>query len=88
MQPLIEDLQKLWKGGPTRDMSEPEKKIQLCIDVMYYTHDYPALGTMSGRVTSGYNACVKCDKEKLATRIINKNFYIGHHCFLPHGHNF
>ena len=89
MQPLIEDLQKLCKGVPTRDVLEPKKQpFQLRSAVMYCTHDYPALGTMSGRVTSGYNACVHYDKEQLAVRIINKICYIGHRRFLPRNHSF
>jgi hypothetical protein len=64
MQSLVEDLQKLWKGVSTWDVLQPEaKSFKLRADVLYCTHDYPGLGVMSGRVTSGYNACVHYDKE-------------------------
>ena len=90
MQPLMEDLQKLWKGVPTRDALAPPKAhlFNLRAAVLYCTHDFPALGTMSGRVTSGYNACVHCDNVQLSHRIINKICYMGHRCFLPQPHSF
>jgi hypothetical protein len=89
MQPLIRDLQTLWEGVPTRDVCQPkEQNFLLRAAVLYCTHDYPALGTMSGRVTSGYNACVHCDTDQLAVRIINKICYMGHRRFLPIGHSF
>ena len=43
---------------------------------------------MSGRVTSGYNACVHCDNVQLSHMIINKICYMGHRCFLPKPHSF
>ncbi|KAK1680551.1 hypothetical protein QYE76_041399 [Lolium multiflorum] len=89
MQPLIRDLQTLWEGVPTRDVCQPkEQNFLLRAAVLYCTHDYPALGTMSGRVTSGYNACVHCDTDQLAVRIINKICYMGHRRFLPLDHSF
>ena len=55
MQPLIRDLQTLWEGVPTRDVCQPkEQNFLLRAVVLYCTYDYPALGTMSGRVTSRY----------------------------------
>ena len=53
MQPLIKDLKELWKGVRTRDvLAKPDDEpFLLRADVLWCVHDYPALGTMSGRVT-------------------------------------
>ena len=40
------------------------------------------MGTMSGRTTHGYNACVRCDKNPLSYAILSKIYYIGHRRFL------
>ena len=66
MQPLIRDLQELWKGVMTPDIlaSKPEDaKFPICADVLFYTHDFLALGTMSGRVTRGYTTCLGCESK-------------------------
>ena len=88
MQPLIKDLKEQWKGVRTRDvLAKPDDEpFLLRADVLWCVHDYPALGTMSGRVTGGYNACVHCDKEQLSVRLKNKIGFIGHRHFLPVDH--
>ena len=90
MQPLIRDLQILWKGVLTRDvLAKPDDaSLFLCIAILWCIHDYPALGTMSGRVISGYNACVRCDKEQLSQSLTNKVRFIGHRRFLPTEHRY
>ena len=83
MEPLVEELQQLWKGVLTRDLySSPPADFFLRAVVIWCIHDYPALGTMSGRTTHGYNACVHCDRNPLSYAILSKICYIGHHCFL------
>jgi hypothetical protein len=55
MQPLVEYLQKLWKSVSTRDVLQPQAEpFKLHAVVLYCTNDYPGLGIMTGRVTSGY----------------------------------
>jgi hypothetical protein len=72
MQPLVEELQKLWKDVSTRDMLQPEAEpFKLHVVVLYCTHDYP------GRVTSGYNACAHCDKEQMSKKLIHKVGFFG-----------
>jgi hypothetical protein len=83
----VEDLQKLWKGVSTRDVLQPEAEpFKFCADILYCTHDYPGLGVMSSRVTSGYNACVHCDKEHISKKLIHKVGFFGHRRFLPKNH--
>jgi hypothetical protein len=55
--------------------------------VLWCIHDYPALSTLSGRTTSGYFACLHCDKNPLSYAIRSKLCYIGHCHFLLKGHH-
>jgi len=85
LQPLIEELLDLWKGVPTYD-ALTRKSFDLHAVVLWCIHDYPALSTLSGRVTRGYYACVRCDKNPCSRRLRNKICYIGHRRFLPSDH--
>ena len=79
MEPLVEELQQLWRGVLTRDLySSPLADFFLCAFIIWCIHDYPALGTMLGRTTHGYNACVRCDRNPLSYAILSKICYIGH----------
>ena len=83
MEPLVEELQQLWRGVLTRDLySSPPADFFLRVVIIWCIHDYPALGTMSGRTTHGYNACVRCDRNPLSYAILSKICYIGHRRFL------
>jgi len=82
---LIEELLELWKGVSTLD-ALTGKKFNLHAAVIWCIHDYPALSTLSGRVTRGYYACVYCDKNPCSKRIRNKICYIGHRRFLASDH--
>jgi hypothetical protein len=85
LEPLIEELLELWKGVTTLD-ALTGKKFNLHAAVIWCIHDYPALSTLSGRVTRGYYACVYCDKNPCSKRIRNKICYIGHRRFLASDH--
>ncbi|WVZ84331.1 hypothetical protein U9M48_031373 [Paspalum notatum var. saurae] len=53
------------------------------VAVIWCIHGYPALSTLSGRVTGGYYACVHCDKNPCSRKIRGKIFcYIGHRRWL------
>ena len=85
LQPLVEDLLKLWSGVDTVD-AITGKDFKLRAAVLSCIHDYPALSTLSRCTTSGYFACLHCDKNPLSYAIRNKLCYIGHYRFLPRGH--
>ncbi|XP_039794861.1 uncharacterized protein LOC120660402 isoform X2 [Panicum virgatum] len=85
LQPLIDELLDLWNGVPTCD-ALTKKSFDLHPAVIWCIHDYPALSTLSGRVTRGYYACVRCDKNPCSRRLRNKICYIGHRRFLPRDH--
>ncbi|WVZ98199.1 hypothetical protein U9M48_043668 [Paspalum notatum var. saurae] len=74
LEPIIEELLELWNGVPTID-ALTGKSFDLHAAVIWCIHDYPALSTLSGRVTRGYYACVRCDKNPCSKRIRNKICY-------------
>ena len=83
MEPLVEELQQLWRGVLTRDLYiSPSADFFLRVVIIRCIHDYRALGTMSGRTTDGYNACVRCDRNLLSYAILSKICYIGPRRFL------
>ena len=74
MEPLLEELEQLWRGVLTRDLySSPPAHFFLCAIIIWCIHDYPALGTMSGRMTHGYNACFRCDRKPLSYAILARS---------------
>jgi hypothetical protein len=85
MDPLIEELLLLWKGVLTYVALSPVK-FALHAAIIWCIHDFPALHTLSGRITADYQACVRCDKDPCSKRIRNKICFIGHHHFLPPNH--
>lgn len=85
LEPLIEELLELWKGVRPFDAFSG-KTFDLHAAVIWCIHDYPALSTLSGRVTRAYYACVHCDKNPCSKRIRNKICYIGHRRFLARDH--
>jgi hypothetical protein len=85
LEPLVDELQELWLGVSTFDALS-RKYFNLHAVVIWCIHDYPALSTLSGRVTRRYYTCVHCDKDRCSRRIRNKIFYVGHRRWLPHDH--
>nr|XP_045088019.1 uncharacterized protein LOC123495193 [Aegilops tauschii subsp. strangulata] len=86
MEPLIEELLQFWTGVPTYDALSPEEKFNLRAAIIWSIHDFPAMHTLSERITAGYKACVHCDKDPCSKRIRSKICYIGHRRFLPRNH--
>ena len=86
MEPHVEELLELWTGVLTHDALTPKQKFNLRAAVIWCIHDFPALHTLSGRITAGYQACVRCDKDPCSRRIRGKICFIGHRRFLPENH--
>jgi len=85
LEPLIEDLLKLWEGVRTYD-ALTGLKFDLRAAVLWCIHDYPALGVLSGRITKGYYACIYCNRDPLSRSLRKKICYIGHRRYLPKTH--
>ena len=87
LQPLIEDLQKLWQGKQVYDAYKKEFFILRGI-LLWTISDYPALGNLSGNIIKGYNGCHVCVDKTKATRLVNyrKTVVIRHRRWLPRPH--
>jgi hypothetical protein len=88
LEPLIEELKKLWKGVNTFHVLHHDNKkgFTLHVAMLWCIHDFLALSTLSGRTTKGYYACIYCDKNPLSRSLRKKLGYLGHHCYLPRDH--
>lgn len=79
LQPLIDDLNKLWKGVDAVDMHKKES-FKLRAILMWGIHDLPAYGNVSGCSVHGYKACPGCGDETESNwlhhsrKIVYRNF--------------
>ncbi|XP_074327419.1 uncharacterized protein LOC141665340 [Apium graveolens] len=87
LQPLIEDLQELWRGKQMYDANKKESFMLRGI-LLWTISDYPALGNLSGNFIKGYNACTICIDETKATRLVNyrKMVIMRYRKWLPRNH--
>ncbi|KAL8157226.1 hypothetical protein AgCh_002077 [Apium graveolens] len=87
LQPLIEDLQKLWHGKQLYDAYKRESFVLRGI-LLCTISDYPALGSLSGNIVKGYNGCVVCVDQTKATRLPNyrKTVVMRHRRWLTRDH--
>ncbi|KOM47545.1 hypothetical protein LR48_Vigan07g124900 [Vigna angularis] len=59
LEPLVDDLKKLWNGVWTYDVSRKQNFLMRAI-LMWTTNDFPAYGMLSGWSTHGRLACPHC----------------------------
>ena len=101
LAPLIEELQRLWKGVMTTDGSVLENasssegsiystnpNFNLRAILMWSIHDFPAYGLLAGQVTKGYRGCPPCGPHVSTRRSksLGKNVYLGHRRYLAMHH--
>ena len=92
LQPLLEELQLLWRTGvPTVDASmyNGSTRFDMKAILLWTIHDFPAYGVVAGCVTKGYRGCPVCGKNTVSRRSLSlrKNVYDAQHrCFLPLDH--
>jgi hypothetical protein len=89
LQPLIDELQQLWKGVDTYDASA-DRKFPLKAALLWTLNDFPALAYLYGWTTSGQYACPSC-AVFTKSRWLNKGkkwCYMGHHRWLPKDHSY
>ena len=92
LEPLVEDLLKLWEGVPAMNMSKPRghRRFTLRALLLWLVHDFPAYGLLSGQQTKGYKGCPLCSSETCAehSSSVRKMFYLGGRRFLDIHHRF
>ncbi|KAK2413740.1 hypothetical protein QL285_036417 [Trifolium repens] len=90
LQPLIDDLKRLWEGVLTYDISR-KKNFTMKAALMWTINDFPAYGMLSGWGTHGKLACPICMEDTKAFTLKNggkATWFDCHRRFLPFGHSF
>ncbi|XP_019439001.1 PREDICTED: uncharacterized protein LOC109344705 [Lupinus angustifolius] len=88
LQPLVSELQKLWKGVEAYDSSTKES-FQMRASLFCTISDFPGLDNLSGWNTHTSLACPSCnfDTESKWLKFGGKYCFMGHRRYLPLDHN-
>ncbi|KAL8156030.1 hypothetical protein AgCh_001196 [Apium graveolens] len=89
LQPLIDDLKKLWKEGePDVYDAHTKSSFTLRAILMWIINDFPAYGNLSGCVNKGYMCCPVCCDDIVAKYLpyTKKICFQGHRRYLPRNH--
>ena len=91
MQPLIEELQRLWVDGvPTYDVSTDQTFVMKAA-LLWTINDFPAYGMLSGWSTAGILGCPICLERSKSFRFKHgkkPSYFDCHRQFLPLNHTF
>ncbi|KAL0540323.1 hypothetical protein IC582_024558 [Cucumis melo] len=89
LQPLIKDLEELWKGVSCYD-TVSKNAFNLRAILMWTINDFPAYENLAGRTTKGKTACPTCGDDTHAVWLKNsrKFSYMAHTRFLPSSHSY
>ncbi|GJT88887.1 hypothetical protein Tco_1070604 [Tanacetum coccineum] len=85
LQPLIKELQELWKGLWTKDAATGTH-FQMKAGVLWTINDFPARSSLSGWSGQGYYACPTCNEDTPLLAVKNKIVYVGYRIFLRTQH--
>ncbi|XP_074342698.1 uncharacterized protein LOC141680344 [Apium graveolens] len=89
LQPLIDDLKKLWKEGePDVYDAHTKSSFTLRAILMWIINDFPAYGNLSGCVNKGYMCYPVCGDDTVAKYLphTKKMCFQGHRSYLPRNH--
>lgn len=89
LQPLIDDLKKLWIEGVETYDAFTKSNFNLKAVLMWTINDFPAYGNLSGYSTKGKKACPVCGVQTSSEWLPNghKHCYMCHRRFLVPGHS-
>ncbi|KAK2445148.1 hypothetical protein QL285_016112 [Trifolium repens] len=90
LQPLIDDLKRLWVGEWTYDISR-KQNFTMRAALMWTINDFPAYGMLSGWGTHGKMACPHCMEHTKAFTLKSggkASWFDSHRRFLPENHEF
>ncbi|GJW31082.1 CACTA transposable element [Tanacetum coccineum] len=76
LQPLIKELQELWKGVWTKDAATGTH-FQMKAALLWTINDFPARSSLSGWSGQGYYACPTCNVDTPSMAVKNKIAYVG-----------
>ncbi|XP_074351722.1 uncharacterized protein LOC141690864 [Apium graveolens] len=89
LQPLIDDLKKLWEEGEPNVFDAHIKSFFTLKAILIWTiNDFPAYGNLSGCVNKGYMSCPVCGDDIVAKYLPHskKMSFQGHYRYLPRHH--
>ncbi|XP_074356763.1 uncharacterized protein LOC141696534 [Apium graveolens] len=89
LQPLIDDLKKLWEEGEPNVYDAYTKSYFTLKAILLWTiNDFPAYGNLSGCVNKGYICCPVCADDTVAKYLNHsrKMYYQGHRRYLARNH--
>ncbi|XP_074323373.1 uncharacterized protein LOC141660298 [Apium graveolens] len=88
LQPLIDDLKKLWEGVPNVYDAYTKSYFTLKGILIWTINDFPAYGNLSGCVNKGYLCCPICGDDIIAKYLSHsrKMCYQGHRRYQPINH--
>nr|XP_017228740.1 PREDICTED: uncharacterized protein LOC108204008 [Daucus carota subsp. sativus] len=89
LQPLIDDLKKLWEEGePNVYDAHSKSYFTLKAVLMWTVNDFPGYANLSGCINKGYMACPICGDQTVAKYLNHsrKMCYLGHGRYLDHHH--
>ncbi|XP_074358028.1 uncharacterized protein LOC141697518 [Apium graveolens] len=89
LQPLIDDLKKLWEEGePNVYDAYTKSYFTLKAILLWKINDFPAYGNLSGCVNKGYMCCPVCADDTVAKYLSHsrKMCYQGHRLYLARNH--
>jgi hypothetical protein len=82
LQPLVEELEELWKGVKACDVTRPWGSFEYMLRAfcMWSLHDYLAYGLFVSCQTKGYLACPLCGPKVDIKHSSNlkRKMYLGH----------
>ncbi|GKE94439.1 uncharacterized protein Tco_1579294, partial [Tanacetum coccineum] len=85
LQPLIKELQELWKGVWMKDAATGTH-FQMKAPVLWTINDFPARSSLSGWSRKGYYACPTCNEDTPSLVVKKKIVYVGYRRFLRTQH--
>ena len=89
LQPMIDDLKKLWEEGEPNVYDAYSKSYFTLKAILLWTiNDFPAYGNLSGCVNKGYLGCPVCGDDTVAKHLTHsrKMCYQGHRRYLGQYH--
>jgi hypothetical protein len=90
LQPLIEELKKLWEGVEAYDCFK-KQKFNLWVAYLFLVHDFMAYGIFFGWSVYGRLTCPYCGQDTDCFRLSASGkicYFDCHRCFLPLNHPF
>lgn len=91
MEPMIDELLKLWVDGVEAYDAVTKETFQLYAMYLWSLHDYPGYGVFSSLQTQGFKACPPCGPDVIESEKcmhLNKVVYLGHRKYLPLQHRY